>query len=347
MARPRSTDPSYSLAERNGRFYVQWWDGKAKRRVSLGTADREEAKRKLRQFMAGLDSPLPPESPTVRTILAGYVEDRRPRVRSIASIEYASAALNSHLGDLKPEHLTRQVCRKYADQRRSEGARTPSRKTKKPLSNGTIIREIVTLRAALRWAVSEKWISEAPQIEAPPAPPPRERWLTRDEAKRLLAEAKTPHVHLFILIGLYTGARTGAILDLKWDRVDFVSGIINFGTGESNKRRSIVPMVPQLKEALQEAVQIRCTDYVVEFNGKKIASVRHAFRDCTVAARLKNVTPHTLRHTCATWMVMNGVQFEMVAKFLGNSVDMIERVYGHHSPDWLQQAIDALSTVKD
>ncbi len=172
--------------------------------------------------MAGLDSPLPPESPTVRMILAGYIEDRRPRVRSIASIEYASAALVSYLGELKPEHLTRQVCRKYADQRREEGPRTPSRKSKKPLSNGTIIREIVTLRAALRWAVTEKWISEPPQIEAPPAPPARERWLTRDEAKRLLAEAKTPHVHLFILIGLYTGARTGAILDLTWDRVDFV-----------------------------------------------------------------------------------------------------------------------------
>jgi len=41
-------------------------------------------------------------------------------------------------------------------------------------------------------------------------------------------------------------------------------------------------------------------------------------------------------------MVMNGIPFEMVAKFLGNSMDMIERVYGHHSPDWLRRAAEAL-----
>ncbi len=35
---------------------------------------------------------------------------------------------------------------------------------------------------------------------------------------------------------------------------------------------------------------------------------------------------------------MGGVPFEMVAKYLGNSVDMVERVYGHHSPDWLRRA---------
>jgi len=39
---------------------------------------------------------------------------------------------------------------------------------------------------------------------------------------------------------------------------------------------------------------------------------------------------------------MNSVPFEMVAKFLGNSVDMIERVYGHHSPEWLKLAVSAL-----
>ena len=42
-------------------------------------------------------------------------------------------------------------------------------------------------------------------------------------------------------------------------------------------------------------------------------------------------------------MVQRGVPFEMVAKFLGNSKEMVERVYGHHSPEWLRLAADALS----
>ena len=42
-------------------------------------------------------------------------------------------------------------------------------------------------------------------------------------------------------------------------------------------------------------------------------------------------------------MVQRGVPFEMVAKFLGNSKEMVERVYGHHSPEWLRLAANALS----
>jgi len=106
-------------------------------------------------------------------------------------------------------------------------------------------------------------------------------------------------------------------------------------------------MVPELKEALWEAAHFRTRDHVIEYNGKSVASIRHAFRDRVRAAGLIDVTPHTLRHTCATWMVIKGVPFEMVARFLGNSVDMIERVYGHHSPDWLKRAADALSGLDE
>ncbi|WP_152927723.1 hypothetical protein [Komagataeibacter europaeus] len=40
---------------------------------------------------------------------------------------------------------------------------------------------------------------------------------------------------------------------------------------------------------------------------------------------------------------MAGVPFEMVAKFLENSVEMITRVYEHHGPDWLKKATNTLS----
>nr|WP_157765138.1 site-specific integrase [Acetobacter senegalensis] len=211
------------------------------------------------------------------------------------------------------------------------------------MSDGTIIKEIVTLRAALRWAVNERWIQTAPKIEAPPSPHAKERWLTRAEVKRLLDVTGTPHVRLFIQLALYTGARTSAILELQWDQVDFERNVINYGTGSGNKKRAIVPIIPELREVLWEAATIRTRDCVIEFRGGPVASIRHAFRERVKAAGLQDVTPHTLRHTCATWMVMQGVPFEMVAKFLGNSVDMIERVYGHHSPDWLRKAATALS----
>lgn len=342
MARPKSDSPTYSLCNRAGKYYVQWWNGKQSKRISLGTTDKEAAKRALRQFLAGVDSPAAPDSPLISDILAGYIKDRTGRVKNIASIQYACAALNEHIGDLTPDHITTQVSRKYAQKRREQGRRGATGHGK-PLSDGTIIKEIVTLRAALRWAVNERWIQAAPKVEAPTAPHAKERWLTRAEAKRLLEATETPHIRLFIQLALYTGARTSAILELQWEQVDFERNVINYGAGAGNKKRAIVPIIPELREVLWEAATIRTRDCVIEFRGGPVVSIRHAFRERVKAAGLKDVTPHTLRHTCATWLVMRGVPFEMVAKFLGNSVDMIERVYGHHSPDWLRKAATALS----
>ena len=62
----------------------------------------------------------------------------------------------------------------------------PDARRKKPVSDGTIIRELVTLRAALKWARGERWITDVPYIETPSQPEPRDRWLTREEADRLL-----------------------------------------------------------------------------------------------------------------------------------------------------------------
>ncbi|PYD68832.1 tyrosine-type recombinase/integrase [Komagataeibacter swingsii] len=77
---------------------------------------------------------------------------------------------------------------------------------------------------------------------------------------------------------------------------------------------------------------------------KPIHKIRTAFSRRVAKAGLDDVTPHTLRHICATWMVMAGVPLQMVAKFFGKRCrDGRARPYGHHGPDWLAKATDALS----
>ncbi|MCQ8240571.1 tyrosine-type recombinase/integrase [Rhizosaccharibacter radicis] len=351
MPRPRAQSPTYSLAERDGRYYVQWWEGDRKKRRSLGTGDRETAKRELRAFLAQIDVPPAPEQPTVAEILQGYLADRSLRVASVPTLTHACAALTEHLGPLRPESLNRSVARRYATLRRNQGRRnatgTKAKGVKvgapvKALSDGTIIRELVTLRAALRWAEGERWITSVPYIEVPQAPRPRDRWLSRGEALTLLEAAVAPHVRLFIALGLYTGARSGAILELTWQQVDFGAGLIHMGAGAGNKQRAIVPISFPLRRELEKAAQSRTTDWVVEYRGDRVHLIRHGFRNAVAEAKLARVTPHTLRHTAATWMVQAGISFEMVAKFLGNTAKMVEKVYGHHSPDYLRQAADAL-----
>ena len=55
------------------------------------------------------------------------------------------------------------------------------------------------------------------------------------------------------------------------------------------------------------------------------------------------IVPHTLRHTAATWLMQRGVPIWQAAGYLGMSVEMLDRVYGHHSPDHLKGAANAIT----
>ena len=347
MARPRLDTPTFRLADRGGTFYVKWWADGGWKRVSTRSTDRREAERFLAQFTAGALTPAPPPQPTISEILDGYLADRKDRVASYDTLRHACAAVRRHLGDMTPETLSTARARLYVRQRRREGYEVgpPDARRRKPVSSATATREIVTLRAALRWAIAAKWITkeQEPVLEAPGGAPPRERWLSRDEADRLLASCVVPHVKLFCAVALYTAARSGAILDLTWNRVDFAADVIDFGAGAGNKRRSVVPIPDALRPALAEAYAGRTTAWVIEFAASPVASVKTGFIAACRRAGLSGVTPHILRHTAATWMAMGGVPMAQVALYLGNSVEVTERVYAKYSPEYLRGAAAVLS----
>jgi integrase len=51
---------------------------------------------------------------------------------------------------------------------------------------------------------------------------------------------------------------------------------------------------------------------------------------------------HVLRHTCTTWLMQKGVDLWAAAGFPGMTVRQLEQSYGHHHPDYQQQAVAAL-----
>lgn len=100
-------------------------------------------------------------------------------------------------------------------------------------------------------------------VWTPQASAPRDRYLTREEVDRLLEHVRTPHVRLFIILAITTGARMSALLDLRWNQVDFKHRTINFnqvGREQTNKRRPEVPLNTRAFEALEEAARAALTD---------------------------------------------------------------------------------------
>lgn len=353
MARSKLDRPRFRLVQRSRRYAIEfWWEGRA-HRVSTGAEDERAARVALAAFDAGWGKEAPPEAPSIGAILDGYERDRtsnteRP-LHAPATLKACLAAVRRHLGDLPPDLLTKPRCRLYAKQRRAEGYEVGPKhaRRRKPVSAGTIIRELVTLRAAFKWAVDEKWIGVAPYVEIPSAPEPRDRWLTRAEAARLVDGCGDFHVRLFVMLGLHTAARSAAILGLTWDRVDLDNARLSYGAGRGNKGQARgVPINPELMAYLQSAQQLAVSDFVVEFAGGQVKSVRTGFRAACRRAGLSGVTPHTLRHTAATWAAQERKPMWEIAGLLGHSdVAMVERVYGHHSPDHLRDAASAIGRI--
>jgi integrase len=86
----------------------------------------------------------------------------------------------------------------------------------------------------------------------------------------------------------------------------------------------------------------RISDYVIEYHGRKVNSIKTGFRRACKEAGIEDCSPHVLRHTSASHMVMASVPLAEIARTLGDSEAMIEKVYGHHSPDYQKRATDAL-----
>jgi integrase len=336
MPRRKLSRPNYRLATdtRTGNLVVRWDEGGATRSVSTGTSERRKAQEFLDQFLAGREAAPRPNNPTIGDLLDHYVNDRRGVVASDGH-EWACKAIRKHIGNLKPEHLERKL---YWRKRAADG-----------VGDGTIIKEVGVLRRALVVAAKDRLIkaSDIPAVDRPSKPPSREIWLTKEEGARLRRCAGMPHIRLFIALGLTTGARKEAIEELLWNQVDLDRAIVYLdppGRVQTKKRRSTVPLTPVMVRYLRRHRAISVTGHVLEWRGRPAGNVKKGFAAAVRRAGLeKHVTPHVMRHSVATWMVEASVPEEEIARFLGDTVEMIRKVYGHHRPDYLRRAAAALA----
>lgn len=269
--------------------------------------------------------------------LENYALEHGPTLSNPERIGYAVEALVPFWGSLSVADVNPETCRAYGMHR--------------GVSDGTVRRELGVLRAAINHEHKCGRLTRPTFVTLPKMPEGKDRWLTRDEAAALLHAAcrerrSRGHLPMFILMGLYTGQRKGAILGLRWPQVDLVHGTIDFnppGRRKTNKRRPIIPIPRGLRWFLSKAQAYGGElGYVVNRNGMPIHDIKRAFTTACDAAGLSDVTPHTLRHTAGTWMAQGGVPLWQIAGFLGHSNERTTALYSHHHPDHLRQAREAL-----
>jgi integrase len=275
----------------------------------------------------------------VRDLWKGYETDKAG-LAVIATMKHTFKAIEPQFGTIPGDMVTIADCRAHTQARR-----------KAKIKDGTIHTELGHLRMVLVWAEKHKLIDKAPEIERPAKPLPRDRYLTKPEAKRLIRNAKAPHVALAIHLMLATAARVTAVLELTWDRVDFKQGLIHLRDPSDltrRKGRAVVPINATLLAELKKAKECARSKYVVEWAGEQVKSLKRGIATAAQAAGLGFVTPHVFRHTAAVWMAQGGTPMSEIAQYLGhNSTRMTEKVYARYSPDHLRGAAAQLELDDD
>jgi integrase len=207
--------------EKRGCCYIVWTEGGRSRERSTGTADRRQAEIALAEFIHLRNRDAGPRDPSevlVTDALADYALEHGEETGAPWRIAAAIKVLAPFWEGRTVAEVTRETCRAY------EKARARSA--------GTVRRELGVLRASINHEHKNGRLTRVVAIHVPDRPEPRDRWLTRKEAAALLRAALSEprvrlHLPLFILVGLYSGARKEGILSLRWSQVDLQSGRID------------------------------------------------------------------------------------------------------------------------
>lgn len=229
-------------------------------------------------------------------------------------------------------------------------------------------RELEDLRAAVRHHWELGLCTAIAPVVLPDKGEARERWLTREEAAKLLwtawrlrekrgegshGRAIAKHLARFILVGLYTGTRSGAICGAALEPiegrgwVDLDRGVFYrraIGKKKTNKRQPSIRVPPRLLAHIRRWKAKRVISHsLIEWKDESIKRVSNGFASLVKEAKLKDVSPHILRHTAITWQAQLGVPPHEICGFFGITMKMFEEVYGHHHPDFQSNAVNALN----
>lgn len=365
---------------RTGQTLPDRWfivDGKSERGTGCGPERLDEAERQLAAYITEKwQAPVGESDPAkvlIADVLALYSQDRGKSLRSDGA---TMAGFVRHLldwwGSCAIADVRRSSCNAYVAHRTGQEIRHGQ--TGRKVSVQTARRELEVLSAAIGHWDDEHHLSRRPKVVLPEKAESNRDALTRPEAAALLwaslghrrtskgwedlksssGRANRAHLRRFILIGLYTGSRSGVIKRLCWAEslhdpwVDLDAGIIyRRGKSEAERKTKKRPLVKLPRRLLahlrrwKEADDLKGMTMVLHHGGQPVASVRTGFAGCASDAGIV-ASPHWLRHTCATWLMERNVDAWEAAGYVGMTAATLEKHYGHHRPDHQSAARKAM-----
>lgn len=366
-----------------------WWIRDGSNLYSTGCAHGETllAEEKLSEFIVKKLARQEPERKrgchpdqvAVADVISVYIDDKASKHAKPKETIARLAAIADFFGGMVVSDINGKVCRDYAESHASQPA---ARRQLEDLRAALVhyqkegfVTTVPKIELPEKSEARERHLtrSEAARLLLA-AWRMKQKWKGQESARRT-----GRHLARFILAGLYTGTRSAAICGaavrptIGRGYVDLDRGVFHrkaAGASETNKRQPAVRipdrLLTHMRRWAQTPLDIKTKargkstsigrmiseDFVVEWEGGPVASVKKSFKAACEAAGLgwyegdkfkTDVTPHVLRHTAATWMMQNGAKLSDAADFLGMTEATLRAHYYKFHPDFQAEAAAAIT----
>ncbi|MCG3205709.1 MAG: Tyrosine recombinase XerC [Elusimicrobia bacterium] len=332
-----------TLRKRGNSYSAYWREGGKVVEKALGTDGRMakikvgELEKQIRDKRSGVDREITWEDykeKYLTFITPDHAKDTVIRAKSVLN-NFDRAMKIRRLTDLTPE-----VLEEFKGIRKNMG-----------IMGTTINRELVTLKTMMKkaaewgYASTNIWgVRKMPEVKRHPV------FFTMEEIDKLIAAAD-PFWRVVLHLGLYAGLRLGEMLNLRWVDVDFQRRRLKVAPNEQwnpkDREAREIPFHPDLLDCLKawEKVSPGQTN-VVPWNSKpNILSVN--FSRLRKRAGIKRGSLHTLRHSFASHLAIQGVDMNRIRSMMGHSSIVTTQIYAHLLPSSSDTAVTKIPSMKE
>lgn len=273
---------------------------------------------------------------TIKELVERYIKEILPqKPKSTIDQKTQLGWWKSSMGSFSLADVTPALITEY----RSKLALEKSERKGAKRSNATINRYCSVLSHAFTIAVKEwGWMQENPMMKIKKLKEPRGRvrFLNDEEREKLLEacqESSSPFLYILVVLGISTGARKMEIRSLEWKDVDLNRGMIILHDTKNGERRSL-PLVGIAKDLMKAHYKNRNKNTELVFPAKNLQTpidIRTPFETALQKAEIEDFKWHDLRHSCASYLAMNGATLAEIAGVLGHKTLSMVKRYSHIS----------------
>jgi integrase len=214
---------------------------------------------------------------------------------------------------------------------------------KKQVANATINRDLMVISSIINKC--DLWGYEVPKIKLSKFKLKEKaenvKYLDSWETAQKIIDNAQDHLKPIIYTALYTGLRKGNLLNLKWENLDFKNNTINIKVKDKNKdggKNLSIPMIDKLKEILQALPKE--SEYVFTYKNDRIKDIKKSWHTALEKAEIPYTNFHTLRHTCATWLLKKTGNLKLTQQVLGHADIKTTVKYAHVLDDEKRNALE-------